>query len=158
MVYTFQFISNLFCQNNLKEALSYLSQIVATDIYKNLNNNLQLSVNIVECILRIDNEDFNYVLSRVETIKKTFRKELKLDNYQREKQFLSILFSFANLHNALDQQRFINKAETFINNSLPFEPGANETINYTLWLKAKLQHQKYYDLVLETVQKQKKVP
>ncbi len=147
-----------YCQNNLKQALAYIAQIVATDIYKKLNNNLKLSVNIVECMLRADNEDFNYVLSRIETIKKTFRKELKSANYQREKQFLSILFSMSNLHKAFQQQRFIKKVQAFIDNSPPFEPGANESINYTLWLKAKLQGQKYYDLVLETVQKQTKVP
>jgi len=57
----------------------------------------------------------------------------------------------------LTNSKFLKKIQEFIKNSPPFELGSNESINYKIWLQAKLEKRAYYELILEEVSRKETV-
>lgn len=147
--------ASYYCSQQINKALGNLAMILATDVYKTLATNLQLNVNILEIMLRIETEDFEYIAHRLRDIKRRFSKELKKGSYKREKYFLQVLQDLAFKAAPLQNKKVLSKIYAFLKKYGEIELGSNDTINYALWLKAKLERKAYYDLVLESVQHQK---
>lgn len=145
--------ASYYCEKQLNKALGHLAMILATDVYKTLATNLQLNVNILEVMLRIETDDFEYVAHRLRDIKRRFSKELKQTAYLREKQFLQILQDLAFKAAPLQNKKITAKIQQFLETYREIELGSNDTISYAIWLQAKLERKDYYELVLASVVK-----
>jgi len=144
-------VTHNYCEGNIQEALKHLSHIITSKWYNTLSTDFQLSCSILELIIRIETEDFDYITYKVSNIKKSFRKQLAQSNFMHEKEFINILAQIAQHPAPFKHQRLLNKIMKFIENAPAFEPLSNEAINYQVWLRAKLNKQKYYNLILQIV-------
>ena len=140
-----------YSMKQLENALENLNEIVNTDIYNSLSINWKVNLLIVEIIFLLEKEEFNFAFYKINSLKRNLRKELKKEAYNREKQFISILQSIAQIPAAFRDTKTLKKINDFIEKSPPFELGSNEAINYCIWLQSKLKRRDYYELILELV-------
>ena len=137
--------------DRLGEALQTLTTVLVPDIYDPLPRNLQLGISIVEIVLHYEKEDLEFVEHCITDKRRKFRKELKTESYQREKEFLTIIRLLVTKVQPFRNETIAKRIELFLESSPPFQPGSNEAINYSLWLRAKLSGQPYYQLVLKEI-------
>lgn len=133
----------------LKEAMQALSIVLVPEIYDPLLRNIQLGVSIVEILLHFENGDLEFVEHCITDRRRKFRKEFKTDSYQREKEFLTIIRLLATKAQPFRNKTVLQRIKLFLEASPPFQPGSNEAINYSLWLRARMEGEQYYELVLK---------
>lgn len=138
---------NYYCQN-INKSLDYIGKIVVSKDYKDISRHLQINIGIVELMLRYETEDYEYAIHRYKELRRKYRKELTQAGYIEQKQFLEILRDLLNKPDALHHSRVLQKVQHFTSEYTDFEMGANELLNYSLWLKSKLQKQAYYEVML----------
>lgn len=142
-------ILNYYCQN-INESINCMGKIVVSKDYKDLSRHLQISIGIVEVILRYETEDYEYALNRYKELRRKYRKELAQKSYAEQKQFLEIMRDIVTKPGMLNQARNQQRINRFIAKYAHFEIGANELLDYSVWLKSKLNKQPYYEVMLET--------
>jgi len=133
------------------EGLKSLIPVLQGDTYSGLSKSLQLSINLVNLILHYANGDTIYLVNKISEIRRSFRKELKLESFAREKALISIIRSMATSADGHKSKRIRQQIQDFVDTSPKFEPGSNEAISYRLWLESIVNNRPYYDLVLESV-------
>ncbi len=138
-----------YANNEYNEALEQIRMFFFSDIYKKLNPQLKLNVFIVDIIVHFERGDTEYVLSRIKEVKRNLRNILSKDTYHREKEFLYILRKLISTSNPLKNKALTKRAQIFIASSPDFEPGANETIDYRIFLESKLNKVSYYKALQE---------
>ncbi len=131
-------------------SLSAISNIILSSDFNKNAVNWQMAISLVEIILRIENKDLIFANNRCAEFSRRFKKQLKDEKYSRERDFLRILKGFTSLSNPISNPKQLHKISDFIEKSPQFEPGANEAINYKLWLISKLEKRDYYEVMLET--------
>ncbi len=136
---------------NLDQAIISLRPLLIADTIKNLSRDLQLRINFLELLVQTDSQEYVYAEHKINEMRRTFRKELPTEQYNREKTFLAILREIVCKPAPFKNEKILQKIETFIQQSPNFEPGSNEFINYKIWLQSKLQKRSYYSLILEVV-------
>lgn len=135
---------------DIDTSLDYIGKIVVSKDYKNISRLWLLNIGIIELMLRYEAKDYNYALNRYKELRRKYRKELTQEAYAEQKQFLEILRVMLNKPNILDQDRMREKVSRFIAEYTHFEIGANELLNYSIWLRSKLTKQPYYEVMIET--------
>jgi len=100
-------------------------------------------------MLRYEAKDYNYALNRYKELRRKYRNELTQEGYAEQKQFLEIIRDMLNKPNALRQSQVRQKVTRFVNQYTHFEIGANELLDYSLWLKSKLEKRPYYEVMLD---------
>lgn len=138
---------NYYCQDADK-SLEYISNVIISKDYKDISRPWQLNIGIVELMLRQETEDYEYAIHRYKELRRKYRKELAQKGYEEQKQFLEILRDMLNKPDALKTSRTRQKVERFVETYTHFEIGANELLNYSVWLKSKLQRKPYYEVML----------
>ncbi len=138
---------NYYCQNADK-SLEYIGNVIVSKDYKDLSRPWQLNIGIVELMLRYETEDYEYAIHRYKELRRKYRKELTQKGYEEQKQFLEILRDILNKPDALKTSRTRQKVERFVHTYTHFEIGANELLDYSVWLKSKLQKKPYYEVML----------
>lgn len=138
---------NYYCQN-INESIDYIGKIVVSKDYKNLSRHLQISIGIVEVILRYETEDYEYALNRYKELRRKYRKELTQKAYAEQKEFLKIIRDMITKPGVLNEARMHGKVTRFIAKYTHFEIGGNELLNYSVWFKSKLEKRPYYEVML----------
>ncbi len=139
-------------ENDLERSLDYLTEIIGGESFKKFATPLQITVAVIELVIRVEKDDYVYALNRHKNIKRKYRNFLAKEEYERDKNFLDILKDI--ISDALDpnpSKKLKSKIKQFIHDSPPFEPGSNEALCYQLWLQAYLKKRNYYQLVLEDI-------
>ncbi|HMS53035.1 MAG TPA: hypothetical protein PKD56_11965, partial [Chitinophagales bacterium] len=116
-----------------------------------LSGELQLRISLLEVILHLDNNDWQYVAYRLGDIKQSNKALLKQANYQHEAQFIKLLSIFSMAYEPFNDPKIKAKIEQYISSSPVFRPGSNEFISYMVWLKSKLSKNHYYLTLLANV-------
>ncbi len=140
------------CCKQIDKAMTSIAPLFYKETFKSLSQELQLRLLIVEIILHYENKDFNFLDYKINDIRKSFRRLLKQDHYKREKNFIHIIKKAIRYPNPFKDKRILKLITAFSESSPPFEPGSNESVNYQLWLEAKINHKNYYQTILERVQ------
>ncbi len=140
-----------YCHDELTKAMKHLSSLFTKDTYNNLSTEIQFRLALVEAILHFDNQDLDFLNYRIPEVKKQFRKLLQQEDYEREKEFIKIIWKCIRTAAPFEQPRITKMIQTFLQSSPSFEPGSNEAISYLLWLQSKLENKDYYTIVLEQV-------
>jgi len=140
-----------FNAKNYKAGLKSLVPVLQGESFNSLSKSLQLSINLVNLILHYANGDTLYLVNKITEIRRLFRKELKQENFAREKALVTIIRSMSISADGHKKKKIKENIQRFISASPKFEPGSNEAINYRLWLESILNNKTYYDLVLASV-------
>lgn len=148
LIFTYVNLSTLYYfEYNLDEALSNLAVVILSPTFRGLSEEWKMRILFLEIMLRYDNGDIDYTINRCKELKRKHRELLKGEAYQRENEFLHILTQLLRKPKSLDAAGFEQEIQDFIAQSPVFEPGSNEFLNYALWLKTKIQHKHYYNLL-----------
>ncbi len=141
-------------QGNMEDAFNYLAKILLDDDFKKLSVPLQMTVLVVELILRLENDDLFYAHNKYNSMRRKYRNYLMKDEYSRDKSFLNIIRDLIKEKKKKTDisSQLMQLINDFIDNSPPMEPGSNEIICYHIWLKGLLNSNPYYDLVIETLE------
>lgn len=140
-----------FYKKDYKVSITHITPLIATEKFNQLSEDWKLHVSIVELIIRVEVGDFEYVSYRVKNIRKMFRKMFSKEEYQTEKEFLSIILKIVQQVNPFKQKRLQKAISIFIGKSPSLEIAGNEAINYSLWLQSKLEGKGYFQLLLELI-------
>ncbi len=137
---------------NIEISLDYLAKIILDDSFGKISTPLQLTVLIVELVLRVENGDHFYAKNKYGSLRRKYRNHLTNKDYKRDKDFLDLLRDLIK-----DKQKervnpvLLQKIKGFIEASPPFEPGSNEVICYHLWLEAHMRKITYFERVLQEI-------
>ena len=118
-----------FQTNRYSLAQKNISRLILQHDFVNLDKIFQLQIYIFELILRIELGQNKIALQKINNLKKNFAKTLKLGKYNKENQFISILFDKSNDKNDM------SKILSFINNYKLLKSNRNTVIDYVGWLK-----------------------
>jgi len=140
-----------FNADNYDAGLKSLVPVLQGDSFEALAKSLQLSINLVNLILHYANGDTMYLVNKISDVRRIFRKELKQENFAREKALIAIIRTMSTSADGAKGKRVQAQIQKFIDSSPKFEPGSNEAISYRLWLESILYKKPYYELVLSSV-------
>ena len=118
-----------FQTNRYSLAQKNISRLILQHDFVNLDKIFQLQIYIFELILRIELGQNKIALQKINNLKKNFAKTLKLEKYNKENQFISILFDKSNDKNDM------SKILSFINNYKLLKSNRNTVIDYVGWLQ-----------------------
>ncbi len=140
-----------YCNGDIKSAFDRLRPLFLRDTYKSLKSEQKLRLSMLELMLHVDEDDWNFVEHLIEDIRRTYRGlfRKKGDAYERERELLKILRKCLNVARPFERKNIREAITKFIKQSPAFTPGGNEMINYTLWLRSKLKKKTYYQLMLK---------
>tara|TARA_B100000530_G_scaffold322778_1_gene258045 strand:+ start:48 stop:815 length:768 start_codon:yes stop_codon:yes gene_type:complete len=118
-----------FQTNRYSLAQKNISRLILQHDFVNLDKIFQLQIYIFELILRIELGQNKIALQKINNLKKNFAKTLKLEKFNKENQFISILFDKSNDKNDM------SKILSFINNYKLLKSNRNTVIDYVGWLQ-----------------------
>jgi hypothetical protein len=132
---------------NFDKATRNLNHLLHTSAYQSLSHPIRLGLSIVEIMIRIDQEDWNYAHLRLKTLKRSLRTTIGKDENAQEKAFISILSTIVMEPDAFKQDKVRKRVKSFLENAKQ-EVGSNIPIDYIAWLTAKLEDESYYETFL----------
>ncbi len=148
LIFTYINLSTLYYfKDNFGEAFSNLAAVILSPDFKELSMEWKLRITLLEIMLRSDNGDIEYAIGRCKEAKRKYKSLLSEEAYQRENQLLKFTSQLLRKPDKINNKVFKEDLERFIAQSTEFEPGSNEAINYSFWLKAKIENRTYYDLI-----------
>lgn len=124
-----------FEKRQYQKAARQITRTMIADAFKNANAELQLKVNVAELIIRCELQDYDFLMHRIEQVRKIF-KNIVIE-LPKEKALLDLLWHIAKNAgqiNNLKTQKLI-QAFTDRYSDSDYE---NELIRYTDWLKTKM--------------------
>jgi len=132
----------------LDKSLKHLSNILTNPTFNSMSADWKLNIQLLELIIRTDNNDIEYAISKTNEIKRKYRESLRQEQYQIEKRFVKIISTILKKPDALKDEKTLKEARQFIADTPDYEPGStNELIDYSIWLEAKIQKKDYYSLI-----------
>ncbi len=113
-----------------KASLKHLVKIFRDSYYENLDDAFKLKICIAEVIIRFEVGDADYILSKINTLKKDFRELLSSSEFMRDDLLLSFLKGMAKDHEKALAQHDLKKLYA------SFAKGTNnDVIKYAEWFK-----------------------
>ncbi|MFN4234348.1 MAG: hypothetical protein ACK4IK_06025 [Bacteroidia bacterium] len=96
---------------DFKNSIKNISKIYLLSGYQSINNELKLKINVTELIIRYEINDFDYILSKIEQLKREFKSILNESENNHEKEFLALIKN-------LIKSQTNNKINTHISNNI----------------------------------------
>lgn len=124
---------------NYKAALKSIVRLYMLESYKALDATLRLKIAFVELMIRFELGDLDFVEQRVSQLKKEFKKEFALPEFENEGQFLKIIISLVNTPLVRSDKKTLTMIKDFIAKLHKAGRGEEENIiNYADWLASKV--------------------
>jgi tetratricopeptide (TPR) repeat protein len=125
---------------NCKAALKSIVKLYMLDSYKALDAALRLKIGLVELMIRFELHDFDFVEQRIVQLKKEFKKEFSLPEFENESQFIKIVSLLMNTASVKTDKKVLLSVKQFIAKLHKAEPTEAESIiNYADWLTEKIK-------------------
>ncbi len=137
-----------YCDDNMDKAQHYLSLIISDASFSQQSPLWKINLKIIEIIYHVEQESFVYAKSIYDNIRRAHRGLLKDEAYLREFRFMDILRDVIQTPKAFKNSKIIHKINGFLEAYPNFEPGANEAINYNIWLTSRMKQSAYYEELL----------
>jgi hypothetical protein len=118
-----------------------------------LTQEWKLSVLLLDIIFLIANKDFEFAETKLKDLKRSFRLQLNQPKFEKENLLIQLMNKWIKLALQRKKSDATDLMEAFIKKYKTIEPGSNEAIDYTLFLKSELQKTSYYELLLEEINK-----
>jgi hypothetical protein len=124
---------------NFKSALKSVVKLYMLDSYKALDAALRFKIAVVELMIRYELNDFDYIEQRIGQLKKEFRKEFALPDFENEVQFIKIISLLMNTVSVKLDKKALGMIRQFITKLQGLKlTEAQEIINYADWLQSKI--------------------
>lgn len=123
-----------FDTGRFRDAIRYLTRLYQLDSYRNADRALQMKIAVMELMVRFELKDSEYVVYRVNRIRKEFRDLLRSEEFLKEKEFLGLILQ---LDTSRQHPAFQKKISQFIDNYQFSSDSDDEILNYAAWLKEK---------------------
>lgn len=136
-----------FVLKDMENSIARVSLIISNSSFNKLDHEFQFRILILEIMIRFEMSDLEYAINRSKELVRKFNALLNDDTYSRDKEFVSILIQVLKKPSPFNDEKLLVRIETFISQSPEFEPGSNEVIDYSLWLKSKSKRKSYLDLL-----------
>ncbi len=120
---------------NYDKSLEYLVKLYTKDGYKSLDNSLKLKFDVAEMIVRYELRDFDFIDYKIQQIRRDYKLLLENQDYQRERNLLSIIKRMANTIEIKQDKRSTKLISEFLASNTSQEVEESEIIQYDKWLK-----------------------
>lgn len=130
---------------NFEASILYVSKIIVSEDFRELPQSWQLNIEIVNLILRYETGDLQYAENRYQDIRRRFRTEFYQSQYEEQLQFIELVRDFILKPEMIKKSKNISRIQLFIDKYPNFEIGANESLNYQIWLQSKLNKSSYFE-------------
>lgn len=141
-----------YCLGNIKKAMKAIAALMVPKILNAYSSDLRFNFIVVDLILYYENKDYDFLIYQIKEVKRKYNHVLKLDKMNEEKQFINLLNKMAKERGKMTNLSLIEKIKAFnlIENS---NLKRVNSINYKIWLSAKLQNKEYYKVLTDEVNK-----
>ena len=124
---------------NFKAALKSIVKLYMLDSYKTLDAAFRLKISVVELMVRYELADFDFIEQRIVQLRKEFKKEFSLPEFEDEAQFIKIISLFINTTSVKTDNKVNKPVKQFIAKlHKQRSVDSEEIINYADWLENKL--------------------
>lgn len=123
------------------KAIGYLSRLYLLDSYAKTGLSLKFKINIAELIIRYDLKDPEFLIYRLEQVKREFHETLKQTEHLKENDFLALLKEMAKTPNARVNKNVRKSAEEFLLRYPQSVSSESEIISYNNWIKERFELQ-----------------
>ena len=138
IVFNIQLALRYFVMKEYKKANRSLVKVKFEDIYRTLDQALQLKVGVAELIIRYEMEDYDFIDYQAKRLKRNFEKLLKLPEYERQRNMIGILTRMIYSPRIKHDEGLIKSINALID-SLPDDDAADQDLpNYNEWLRTKV--------------------
>ena len=117
---------------------------------KKMGKEWMLRKNLVDVINQYERENYEIALSRLNGIERSFSKLLSTTMYSRVKTFIGLIKYLINYPEEVATESFFQKVDDKIER-LPTDQEDLLAMAFYCWLKAKMQKQPYYQVLVQTV-------
>jgi len=135
-----------FSSKQYEKSLEYLATVLLDPKFKAMSADRKLNIQLLELIIRTEIDDLEYAHIKCLEIKRKYQEILKGETYQPEREFVKIISTILKKPDAFSNKKFLKTVNNFIAKS-DYEPGSNAFIDYSIWLRAKMEKKDYYDLI-----------
>jgi len=116
-----------------------LNKLYVHPEFKNADVALRFKIAVAELIIRHELLDFDFLENRIKQVKKHFKQMLAKPEQEREKEFLSILKKMISVPEPTKNKKLVSRIQRFSSSKIVLDD--TEVINYSAWLKGKIQRQ-----------------
>ncbi|MEK6615922.1 MAG: hypothetical protein AABZ32_07405 [Bacteroidota bacterium] len=127
----------LFEKKDFHTSVKNLNKLYLHPEYKNADLTLKFKIAITELIIRYELLDFDYLETKITQVKRQFKKAFNDSENIREKEFLSILKRMIAVPALTRDKKLLSKIQRFFSSKIVLDD--TELINYSNWLKGKIQ-------------------
>jgi hypothetical protein len=139
-------ISLYYLKENYNAAIKNLVPLLQKDSMKTQSIDIQMVISILELLLQYEMDDTDYILSKVNYYERIYKEEFQTENYQRQKLIIGIVKYSLTKDGGWKNKYVLGKVEEFLKLKPGFELGSNETIDYNLWIKSKMERANYSEI------------
>ncbi|MGZ4049804.1 MAG: hypothetical protein ACXVNN_10605, partial [Bacteroidia bacterium] len=126
-----------FDKKNFKESLKNLVKPMMQDAFQNLDEAWHLKLAVFELMIRYELEDFDYLETKINRIKKDFATLIKREEYNRQKQMILIIEMMIKSDGVKKDKQLIKYINQLLGNTMESSSSETDIINYKDWLKTK---------------------
>jgi len=129
-----------FEKREFHNSIRSLNKLYVHPEFKNADVALRFKIAVAELIIRYELLDFDFLETRIKQVKKQFKEMLYHPEQEREREFLSILNRMIVVPELTRDKKLLSRIQKF--SSLKILLDDTEVINYSTWLKGKIQKNK----------------
>ncbi len=126
-----------FDKKNFKESLKNLVKPMMQDAFQHLDEAWHLKLAVFELMIRYELEDFDYLETKINRIKKEFAQLIKKEEYSRQQQMILTIEMMMNSDGLKKNKQLMKYIDQLLNNIMEGSSSETDIINYGDWLRAK---------------------
>jgi hypothetical protein len=153
LIFQYLIMGNHFRMGNYREAIRAYGKIGNDEevLMKQLEKKAVIDVRLCECILHIDAGNYDYALTRLDSIERKVRDMLQQPAYKREQYFIQLLKQMCLDPKFVRSKRFKEEATNPIL-LRQIDATGSELIQYHYWLRSKVENRPFAEVFIEEIE------
>jgi hypothetical protein len=127
-----------FDKKNFKESLKNLVKPMMQDAFQHLDEAWHLKLAVFELMIRFELEDFDYLETKINRVKKEFGALIKKTEYGRQKQMILTIEMMMRSEGLKKDKQLIKHVDQLLSSIMKESSSEMDIINYGDWLKTKI--------------------
>jgi AraC-like DNA-binding protein len=126
-----------FDHKDFKQAIRNIVKLFIEPGFKNLDIGLRFKIHVAELIIRYELGDHEFVLLKLEQIRKEFPKQLNSPEFGRQSRLMRIMKGMIESENIKKDKTILMEINKMLQSKHSDEQAQNDLLNYNEWLRAK---------------------
>ena len=127
-----------FDKKNFKESLKHLVKPMMQDAFQNLDEAWHLKLAVFELMIRFELEDFDYLETKINRVKKDFAALIKKAEYNRQKGMILTVEMMMKSEGVKKDKQLIKHIDQLLSGIMESSTSEADIINYGDWLRTKI--------------------